>query len=381
MLGLFVAMFFLMRGNGTPPGIAAILTILLLAAGAARLAMLAGLSDILAAGINYCGIIVVITLVRKPRSSAVLLAATLFALAGLTKVTSIFGILTAIIWLVLQRRSKSAALLAAVFVAELAIGGFVVQWISDGRFISVMRGSALVGGNVSDLADAPVIFFGMLVRNDPVSGLFWLAGVIAAVCSRPRLGIATLLLIATTLATIPIFGTPGTDLNHLIDLDVAAILCVAACLGTSRRISLLPVGIVAAGVLLACGLSISEAGAIEKDPPRAQIERALADAQQAKNAGPLLSENPLLPVLLGERPYMVDAFMFAGFAERDPEITRRLFDDLDHRRFRAVILAPSRGLAEAKLPATFTHVVLPRVEANYQLVATDGRYLVYLPKQ
>jgi hypothetical protein len=384
MAALLAAAFVLMRQMETPAGFAAAMMCFILAAGAARLAVLAGLSDVLAAALNFWGIIAVVRLTVDPgrhqRIFAVLPASTLFVLALLTKITSIFGIVTALVWLLMRHRGRLASKLAVIFLIEALVAFFATQLASHGRFLSVFAASALAGGAIRGLGEAPIIFFGTLFRSDPVTGGFWIAGVIAAICSRPRMQLATLLLMVTTAATVPIFGTPGTDINHLLDLEVASLLCVAACFTSGRTIAAVPVGLVIAMTLYSCDLCLREAHRIERDSPRAQVEFALADAAGSPLTGPLLSENPLLPILAGERPYLLDGFMFAGFASKRPEFAANLLDDLDHRRFRAVILAPSRGIAEAKLEATFTHEVMPRVRANYELVATDGRYLVFLPR-
>jgi hypothetical protein len=381
---LLTATFFLMRQMQTPPAFAAALTCTLLAAGGARLAFLAGLSDVLAAGLNFSGLIAINSLVADPsrprKILTLLIASTLFVLAAFTKITSIFGITAAFFWLLLKGRRRPAFQLAMIFLAEVFVAFLVTEYDSDGRFLSVFRASALAGGNLSGLAGAPDIFFGKLFRADPIAGGFWMAGVTAALFVRPRMQLSTLLLIITTLATIPIFGTPGTDINHLLDLEVASLLCVAVWFNSGRVIATMPVALVIVATLCACQMCVREAGGIERDSPRRQALAALTDAAKSSATGPLLSENPLLPVLAGERPYLLDGFMFAGFTAKDPDLASHMFDDLDHQRFRAVILAPSRGLPEANIPATFTHEVMPHLSASYELIATDGRYLVYLPR-
>ena len=62
---------------------------------------------------------------------------------------------------------------------------------------------------------------------------------------------------------------------------------------------------------------------------------ALAASHKSTGSGPLLSENPMLPIIEGERRYMIDSFMFRTVRMRHPEIAERFWNDLSQRHFRA----------------------------------------------
>jgi hypothetical protein len=99
--------------------------------------------------------------------------------------------------------------------------------------------------------------------------------------------------------------------------------------------------------------------------------------------GPLLSENPWFPLLAGERPFMLDPFMFRLLSLKDPEVALDLHRRLDSRYFRCVILwKPSEVADDPDWYATthFGSGFLNRLEAAYEVGEEDGGAVVYLPR-
>jgi hypothetical protein len=166
-------------------------------------------------------------------------------------------------------------------------------------------------------------------------------------------------------------------MNHLIDLDAASLLCLAICL--KRAASLVPLLTFLA--LCAAAISAKDAIRIEHEARRDQISNSLAIADQSPSPGPILSENPLLPILDGQRPYMLDCFMFRVFTEANPPLGQRLWNELSHQKFRAVILCPVGGPDEWTHAGSFGYEVLPHVQVSYKLVSENGKYFVFLPRQ
>jgi hypothetical protein len=64
---------------------------------------------------------------------------------------------------------------------------------------------------------------------------------------------------------------------------------------------------------------------------------------------------------------MLDCFIFSVIEMKHPRFGDKLRDDLAHQRFRAVIVTPE-----------LTHNTIMRT--RYELKATEGRTMVYLPK-
>ena len=108
---------------------------------------------------------------------------------------------------------------------------------------------------------------------------------------------------------------------------------------------------------------------------------ALAQTHQSPIDGPLLSENPLLPILEGQRPYMLDSFMFRTVRMRHPEIAEKFWTDLSQRRFQAVILnSPPTEASYRTNAGDFGPGFIEELGENYRLSGVHGEYYVYLPK-
>ncbi|MGD0140755.1 MAG: hypothetical protein ABSD28_17955, partial [Tepidisphaeraceae bacterium] len=90
--------------------------------------------------------------------------------------------------------------------------------------------------------------------------------------------------------------------------------------------------------------------------------------------------NPTLPILAGERPYMLDCFMFSVIDLKHPGVGDKLRDDLAHQRFRAVIVTPELTHNTMPTPTDPWPGFLILMRTRYELKATEGRNLVYLPK-
>jgi hypothetical protein len=112
-----------------------------------------------------------------------------------------------------------------------------------------------------------------------------------------------------------------------------------------------------------------------------QMLAALSDAHRSAIAGPLLSENPILPILEGERPFMLDSFMFRTIRMRHPEIAERFWIDLSEKHFRAVILnSPPTEKSYETNAGDFGPGFIERLQQSYTLSGVHGEYFVYLPK-
>ena len=100
--------------------------------------------------------------------------------------------------------------------------------------------------------------------------------------------------------------------------------------------------IIPAAAILLVALSIrgcwQQIQAIRHDPERRQIDNALNDIHQSNVTGPIYANNPLIPILANQRPYLLDTFMAHLMRQQDPQFGTKLWDDLDHARFSACII-------------------------------------------
>jgi hypothetical protein len=356
-----------------------------LAAACMRTTVLGIKADLLPLALSLWGLAAVVDAVERRRGARarieLIAGAIFFVLAICAKVTSIFGIGAAVIWLAARRRYRQAAMLGAAWGLGVLLAILIIQWASDGRFVSIFRLCAGGGGGMGRLMKGPVIFFSEALREDHVAAAFWGLAVVVIAATGRWISLPAIFLAITTLGTMAIFGSPGTHLNHLVDVDAAAILAIAALGGTNRRLAGMVVGISVIVALLATGLSWRQMGDIRRGFERSKMESALAEADASGVSGPILSEDPLLPILRGQSPYMLDSFLFRAVRARRPEIAGKLWSDLDHQYFKAVILhGPPDDPDYSSDEGDFGPGFIDRLERNYAMTSVRGSFYIFLPK-
>ncbi|MGD0461457.1 MAG: hypothetical protein ABSB74_03110 [Tepidisphaeraceae bacterium] len=379
MAGLFT----LLRRLEVPASLAVLILCFFLAAVCVRSGILSIKADLLAAALDVWGLVAVVSAADRPTarfSPAIPLAAVCFALAAMSKVTSIFGIVAATLWFLTRREKKRAVWLAAIYILCVLLAVLAVQWASQGRAIAIFRACGSAGGGLHRLTKAPPLFFQRIFLNDKAVGGFWTVAILLLLARRKWTDLTTILLIVTSLGTLAIFGSPGTDINHLIDLQMASLLLVAVQFRSGRMARVVVPLVASVMVIHAAASSLGDVKRMLAEHRRRELDAALLDAGNSRVRGPLLTENPVLPILAGNRPYMLDYVMFGVLDLKDPRFGQKLRDDLANQRFRAVIIGP--WLTQNAEPRAFNPwpEILERMKERYELRAVEYRTAIYLPK-
>lgn len=165
-------------------------------------------------------------------------------------------------------------------------------------------------------------------------------------------------------------------------MTAASMLLIAMRCQRSRVLSSMVLLAATGIVALAATVCWRETGVIRREAVRDTMEAVLADADTSKVQGPILSEDPLLPILRGERPYLIDSFMFRAVRHQDPSIANQLWDDLANHHFRAVILhaAPTNDIYNDPNDGDFGPGFIDRLEQSYVLFSVRGHFYVFLPR-
>ena len=148
------------------------------------------------------------------------------------------------------------------------------------------------------------------------------------------------------------------------------------------RIARVAVPLVASAMVIhASASSLGDVKSMLGEHRRQNFDAVLRDAGNSRVRGPLLTEDPILPILAGNRPYLLDYVLFGVLDLKDPGYGKKLRDDLANQRFRAVIIGP--WLTQNAEPRQFNPwpAILDRMRDRYELSATEYRTLVYLPKR
>lgn len=295
-------------------------------------------------------------------------AGALFGLSFLGKQTMVFGLIASLLWFALQRGTRRALLLVGAFAVFAAAGLVATQAASDGRFSSSLAACLSGGASWWSVRSAPR----MLLLFFPAGDLALLALAAAAWCTLPaaRRELLGLLLPVTAALTATLFTSPGVVENHLLDLDAIAALFLVLQLERGRLPpSFAPAATAAAA--LAALLSLQRPDSFTWP----QREVALATLREAgTEEGPLLSENPWVPLLAGEAPVVLDPFSLRLLALRDPSVEKTVMELLERRAFRAVILKRADNFAapwgDWYGDVHFWPGFLEKVSQGYELTAT-----------
>ncbi|WP_242340993.1 MULTISPECIES: glycosyltransferase 87 family protein [Anaeromyxobacter] len=381
------AAYVLLRRVGTPRAPAAAFAALTLGTFATQYSLSSSRYDLLPVGLGALGLAAV---ARGPSGRALAAAAVLFALGFAAKPTALTAPAAAMAWLLLRRERRAAVILGAGVAAGMVAVVGLTNAFSAGRFFELLEATAVGGGSARDLLVAPVRLAHEIAVEDPAAiGLLGaslaaaLAGLRGHVRSSrrgtPRAALLPVLWLGAALAAVVVvYASPGTGVNHLVEVEVAA----ALSLGTAWR-ARGTAGSIARGLApVACALGlVVVAGMAREDLGRSRLGelRALAAALPP---GTVLSEDPLLPLVAGQRPFVLDTWMLRLASERDPDLARPLLDELRRDEFAAVVLFQDLDLPGSRRWYDRGNLgldVVGEVARHYRLAETYGRYHLYLP--
>ncbi len=377
---LLVGTFCLVRKLGAEPWLAACSAGAVLAAYSVQLSLLTTRADGLASALNVCGLAV--SCDRRPSHTRIVFASLLFTLAWSTKLTTLFGLAAAFLWLLLNGRSRRAWELAVATACGCLATAAAMFFFSQGRILKIFEACASGGANLIRTALGPFHMLNIAGREDSGLLLFFFAALLILPASSVR-SLPVLFFVATAAATAVIFGSPGANFNHLLDLQVAAVILFAAWVANSPRHKDFGIYGLAIATLLAAVPLTHKLKVEDRMIPPHRFERAIA---LIGNSGkPILSENPTVPVLAGQRPYVTDPFMLRVVWGHVPGFGEPLLEKLRTRAFGGVVLfmrdpttAEGRAWYEEE---HFGPGFLSALNANYRLASEMNGQFIYLPNK
>ena len=332
----------------------------------------------LAAAFAVLGLAVLVPLDARAESTRrVLLAAALFVCAFMTKVTCVYGPAAAVLALLLAGRRRAALKLGAATAAGAVLFLVAMDLASHGRAIESFRACALAGSSISSLFTPQAVtrLVTLIGTSHLLTVVFLLATAAIAVSRRVFFQLPVLYLLAAAGITAVIFTSPGTILtSQIVDAYVAAIVVLTTTTAAqSGRLR-------SAGYVVLVGLTMWTAAQnlVRVSSMIAQgAARSGRDARQALIAGvnacegTLLSESPLIPLIAGRRPILLDPFAFHVVALNRPEIGNDLVERLRRREFACVVL--EQDLESPRGRAWYTNVNLTKgvMDAVLQHYALD----------
>jgi hypothetical protein len=387
-LALLAGVYFLLRRLGVDTFLAGCSAGCVLAANSAQYGLLTIRGDLLPAALNVWGLVIL----SGPALSFPLigLAALLFTLAFSAKVTTVFGLAVIFLYFRLSGSSKRAWHLLGLTACGFAAVLGVMYLASHGRVFEIMRACATGGATFADVWSSPVRLLYQAMTQDAGILSYLVLGCAALLATPVKawVEIPPLLFLATAATTLGIFFSPGTNYNHFVDVQVASIVMLATWLARAERQNAsFGVAGLAAATLIASMLAYFSLTQ-DRMPRRFLFNRALELIGNAQ--GPILAEHPLLPILAGQHPYLLDPFLFRILSEHDPSFAEPLWKKLEEKQFSAIVLQDDPRTVRGQRWYNFFHLgpeFIRRLNENYELVAAlGGQYIyggdfVYLPRR
>jgi len=206
----------------------------------------------------------------------------------------------------------------------------------------------------------------------------WMLGGPALTLVRGRRAVADPLCAASLVClpvTVLLLAGEGIHINHLIDASAVGALAVGAAVLDPRLPRHWWRAVVAGGTVFGLAEAVLLDGMLIK---HGELQQTLA-ALPAGSA-PLLAEHPWIPLLAGERPFILDAFSVTQTRPNVPRLDHDLLDRLDHCAFGAVVLL---GCAERAADwchfSQFGPGFREHLLAHYAFREVAGAQAIYLP--
>jgi hypothetical protein len=382
VIAALAAVYILLRRVNVSVALSAAAVTSILAVASAQQALLGAKGDSVAAALNLWG--VVLCLSAKTRRAAVYLAALLFTLAFATKLTTVFGVAAIVLAWILARRYKEARQLAAATAAGCILVLASMYFASGGRVFAIFRACAGGGGSLSYTLQAPVHLLSKAMDVDPAFLLFLLPAVVFGVhyFRENKFDVFPIYFALVLLVTTVIFGSPGIGINHLFDLQIAAVLLLAVAISRAPAFTEIGTGLLAFALIVAM---VPTSQSLHGDLTRPSFRRDTAEVldRLPPDSRPILAENPLIVVNSGKAPYLLDPFMFRILAIKHPELVADFWEKIKRQGFAAIVLERNPATAEGKTWYTDTHFggeFLRDLDAHYALSFATAKSYVYTPK-
>jgi hypothetical protein len=176
--------------------------------------------------------------------------------------------------------------------------------------------------------------------------------------------------------TIILFAGKGIHVNHLVDIStIGALATISSIAHAGAPMTRLTRVVLVLATLFGVAEFAFLDGMLIK---HGELERVVAAIKPG--TAPILSEDPWIPVLAGERPFVLDAFSLQEMRRSSPLLQKDLLDRVDQCQFRAVVLlGPLERNTEWYAEVHFGSGFAEHLRATYSFAGIVGAHAIYLP--
>jgi hypothetical protein len=399
LLVLAVVIFRALRDLKCPSSIAAILSAFVLVTEPGyRVGFSAWVADGLAVLLQLLAISSVTS--RGRTRTRIVMSAALSALAFMTKFSALWAPMAVMTWLTMRKRN-GVWLFASTYIVLVATLIGAVSVVSGGRFFENFFGLSLAGiDGIGQALHSPTLLIRTMFANTPA---LWALVPVAVLglainLARGEASIYDISLICHIPLLFLIFVDIGAGDNHLLDLAVLAVLVIGhASSSFSPALderSAVPPQLraprltVVQTVVLLFALWITTTHLVVLVPDVYTAMAALTAGGHA-NHRPLeewitahdtiLSEDPYVPIALGQVPVVLDPFMLLRIGKRHPDAVHALIERIEAKEFNFVILTAPIERTEWWEKFHFGSDVIHAIDRSYDFSRGAEGYYVYTP--
>jgi len=341
MFGVLALTLLLLRKHKCPWPLAIALTAIVLATESGMKGTMSLRADSLALLLQLGAISMVVGRQTATRDS---LAALLAAGAFIAELSAIWALLAIVVHLWLLDRRRSARFLMIYVIAAAGVFG-VAAIASEGRIVTNVLGLAGAGiQGPSSLVVAPYRFLTLLIQ-EALAAVVLLPLAVVAIIRELRAGrpsVTSWSLVFCAIGITFVLTDIGTGWNQLVDFVVLEVLVVGVMAGiipdSERTLSYTIVAAtLGAGVLGGATVVVPAS----RDALSAVRDPSLWSAHPLPGEGIVLSEDPYVPVSMGQDPVVLDPFMLLRIGNDDPGAVEDLVRRIEAREFDLVLLTTS----------------------------------------
>jgi hypothetical protein len=386
---LYTLVYRAARRQGSPAPIALAMVATILTSSAATTTVLGLRWDALA---TLCQLGAIELMSRSTTTRPTVAAGVLCGLAITTKVTSLWAPAAIAVWL--ARKPRSLATFAGSLVATSGVIVAAVDALSHGRMLRQLHDFTFAGSTHATLADGLHRFYQLGLRNQRELPLLLALAIVAlgVAVVRRRAGLLELGLVFAVPIVIVVMRDTGAYENHLLDLEILAGLAVAGLWRSTNVVRRPIVQDAVVGVLVLASIAAAHYTLIPDARAAASHElRGRGDARYTLHPVPALVaqgscalfEDASIPILAGQRPLVLDAFIAHRLQTTDPVALSHLLRGVDTSGFRTIALnfpLTNLGWFETlDFGSAFAHAV----DTHYRLTQSIPKagLFVYTPRR